>query len=95
MFESPEIKFEKTKQKLDSDEWLVKHEHAIKELFPHTFTHLQNIDDIKMKHRLGLYGIEFYDRGQYQEILDKLVEKRIILRHGMTVKRNPHDCVYD
>ena len=95
MSEETNTYFQESIEKIYNDEWRCRHEQTLKEFFPRTFTHIGNIDDDQLKQKLKILGIDIRQHGELGDILEVLVEKRIILRNGMTVKRNPHDCFYD
>jgi hypothetical protein len=75
------------------DQKLAKHETAIKELFPDTFTHIANINTLPIRFNLKLMGFDYRSEEEFASLMAMLEIKKLILRDGMMLKRN-HRQVY-
>lgn len=81
----------KTYQELLSDpEWVAKNEKALKDIFPETFTHVSNLNILQIGFKFKLLGLDWRSQEQMADVMATLEKRRIILRDGHTIKRNPH-----
>lgn len=71
------------------DEIFAAKEEAIKKLFPEVWTHISNIDMLPIRWQLKLMGFDYRSEQQFADLMASLEEKRLILREGHTIKRNP------
>jgi len=74
---------------LGNQEWLKDNEEKIKELLPETWTHMANLDGMKLGFQLKVLGIEWHGEefGQVMLFLEKI---GFMLREDLKVRRNPN-----
>jgi hypothetical protein len=75
---------------LGNTEWLKKNEQAIKEMFPKTWTHMNNLNGLQLGFKFKLIGIDWRSEEQFSKVMVYLEKIKIILRDGYTIKANPH-----
>ena len=75
---------------IGNDEWLKKNEKALKEIFPDTWTHIENLNGIQIGFQFKLLGIDWRSEEQFTRVMTYLERIKIILRDGFTIKANPH-----
>lgn len=78
------------KETLGSTQWLKNNENKLKEFLPETWTHMENIEALKIAYRLKLIGIDFRSTEEFGWIMLFLEKIGILLRDGYTVRRNPN-----
>lgn len=75
---------------LGNGEWLKRNEAAIKEILPDTWTHINNLNGLQLGFRLKLIGVDWRSNDEFGKIMVFLEKIGMILRDGMTIRRNPH-----
>ena len=78
---------------LENVEWMRKNEAAIKDLFPETWTHIQNFSGtevVRMAYKMKLLGIDWRSEEEFGNCMVFFEKTKFMLRDGMLVKRNPH-----
>ena len=70
-------------------EWVKKNEQTLKEIFPETWTHMFNLNGLQIGYKLKLYCIDWRTQEEFGQIMIYLEKIKIILRDGLTIKRNP------
>jgi hypothetical protein len=70
--------------------WLRANEQAIKDLFPETWTHIGNLEGLKIAYRMKVLGIDWRSEDQFAKVMVFLTKTGFLLMQGQTVKRNPH-----
>lgn len=74
---------------LGSEEWLRNNEDALKKLLPDTWTHIHNVDGLKLGFGLKLLGVDWRSENEFARVLVYFERIGLLVRQGMTVKRNP------
>ena len=75
---------------LGNENWLRKNEDAIKKLLPETWTHMHNLNGLQIGFGLKLLGVDWRSEDEFGRVMLFLERVRLMLRDGLTVKRNPH-----
>ncbi len=75
---------------LGNETWMKANEDAIKDFLPETWTHMNNLQGLRIGFRLKLLGIDWRSEDDFGKIMIYLEKTKIMLRDGFTVKRNPH-----
>jgi len=75
---------------LGNEEWLKKNEDAIKNLLPETWTHMHNLNGLQIGFGLKLLGVDWRSEDEFGRVMLFLERTRLMLRDGLTVRRNPH-----
>jgi len=84
---SQESDFSKT---LLDPAWMFLNEAKLKGLLPEVWTHFGNIEALQIGWNLKLIGVDWRDPDDIGHIMRYLEKIGILLRDGMTIKRNPH-----
>jgi hypothetical protein len=74
---------------LGAEEWLCNNEDALKKLLPDTWTHIHNVDGLKLGFGLKLLGVDWRSENEFARILVYFERIGLLIREGMAVKRNP------
>lgn len=74
---------------LGDAQWVLDHEKAIKELLPQTWTHMENIDMMKLGFRLKLLGIDWRSELELAKCLVFFEKIGFMIRDGYTVRAKP------
>ena len=80
---------------IGNSEWLKKNEQAIKDMFPNTWTHMDNLNGLQIGFKMKLLGIDWRSEEQFSKVMVFLEKTKLILRDGYTVKANPHSIFKD
>jgi len=75
---------------LGNEEWVKENEDKIKKVFPNTFTHMQNLNMLKIGFGLKIIGIDWRT---YHELSNAMVffeKSGLLLRQDNCIKSNPH-----
>lgn len=75
---------------IGNEQWLRENEDALKELLPTTWTHMSNLNGMQLGFKLKLLGVDWRSEDEFGRIMLFLEKVGLMLRDGMTVKRNPH-----
>ncbi len=75
---------------LADKKWLQENEEILKNFFPKTYTHVNNIDSLPIMFKFKLLGIDWRSKEDFRKVLLYLEKVGLILRDGLTIKRNPH-----
>ena len=78
------------KSTIENIEWVKKHEQEIKDIFPNTFTHVNNINGLNVMFEFKILGIDYKSKKEFIKILVFLTKIGLILRDGHSIKSNPH-----
>lgn len=73
---------------LGNEQWLRKNEDNVKALLPETWTHMGNLNGLQIGYRLKLLGIDWRSEDEFGRVMLFLEKVGIMLRDGLTVKRN-------
>ncbi len=74
---------------LANENWLKANENKVKELFPIAFTHIQQLNGLKIGAQLRTLGVAWRTEKEFEMIMVFLEKLGFLLREGQTVKRNP------
>lgn len=74
---------------LGSEEWLRANEEKVKALLPETWTHFANLNGLQIGYGLKLLGIDWRSQDEFGRVMLFLEKSRLMLREGMSVRRNP------
>jgi len=74
---------------LANETWLKANESAIKELFPVSFTHIQQLNGLKIGGQLRILGVAWRTEKEFEMIMVFLEKLGFLIREGQAVKRNP------
>lgn len=80
---------------LGNPEWMKKNEKAIKDMFPETWTHVGNLNGLQLGFQMKLLGIDWRSEEQFGKVMVYLEKVKIILRDGLTIRRNPDSIFKD
>lgn len=80
---------------IGNSEWLKQNEQAIKNIFPETWTHMHNLNGLQLGYQFKLLGIDWRSQDEFGKIMVYLEKIKIILRDGLTIRRNPHSIFKD
>ncbi len=86
---SPNLQ-ESTKRTLSNLDWLREHEQELRELFPETWTHIDNIDALPLGFQIKALGIDWRTDIDFAVVMQFLEKAGIVLSEGFTIRRNPH-----
>ena len=75
---------------LGNREWMKKNEDTIKEILPDTWTHINNLNGLQLAFNLKLLGVDWRSQDEFGRIMIYLEKVGLMLRDGVTVRRNPH-----
>lgn len=78
------------KDTLGNEVWVCRNEQKIKDLLPETWTHIQNLSAMKLGFEFKVLGIDWRTDDDFAKIMIFFEKVGILLRDGMTVKRNPN-----
>ena len=78
------------KDTLGNEQWLKDNEAAIHELLPDTWTHMNNLNGLQLGFKLKQLGVDWQSENDFGKIMVYLEKIGMMLRDGMTVRRNPH-----
>jgi len=70
--------------------WLRKNEAKILEILPQTWTHIDNLDPVKLGYQFKVIGIDWRSNEELTAVLCLLEKIGITLRDGYTIRANPH-----
>lgn len=76
------------KSTLGNLEWLKSNEDRLKQLFPDTWTHLENVNVVRIGYGFKLFGIDWSSHKDLARILLFFEKIGFILRDGYTIRRN-------
>lgn len=82
-----EIKFQNT---LGNEQWLRDNESKVKAMLPETWTHISNLSALGIGYKLKVLGVDWRSEAEFGLIMVFLDKIGLMLRDGMTIKRNPH-----
>ena len=77
-------------ESLGSEDWLKANEDKVKELFPDTWTNIQNLNALKLGADLKALGVNWRSEKEFEMIMVFFEKLGFILRDGQNVKRNPN-----
>lgn len=77
------------KNTLGNEKWLRDNESAIHGLLPETWTHINNLNGLQLGFKLKVLGIDWRSENDFGKIMVYFEKVGIMLRDGMTVRRNP------
>lgn len=75
---------------LGNEQWLCDNEDKIKAMLPETWTHAANLNGLQLGFRMKLLGIDWRSEDEFGSVMVYLERVGIMLRDGLTVKRNPN-----
>lgn len=75
---------------LGNTDWLKANEDAISNMLPETWTHIENLNGLKIGFQLKLLGFDWRSEEQLSKIMVFLERVGIMQREGYTVRRNPN-----
>ena len=75
---------------LGNEQWLKDNEDAIKSMLPETWTNVQNLNGLQLGFKLKALGVDWRSEGEFGRIMVYLEKIGMMLRDGVTVRRNPH-----
>lgn len=75
---------------LGNEDWLRSNEKAVKAMLPETWTHIDNLNGLQIGYRMKLLGIDWRSQDEFGKCMVYLERIGLMLRDGLTVKRNPH-----
>lgn len=78
----------KFKDTLLSLKWLESNREGLINLFPETWTHVANINPLKIMFNFKLLGVDWRSEEEFKVIMDYLVDIKFILRDGLTIRKN-------
>lgn len=78
------------KDTLGNEQWMRNNETAIRNLFPETWTHMQNIKTFHLCYNLKLLDIDWRTEEEFAKIMLYFDKIKIILRDGYMIRRNPN-----
>ena len=59
-------------------------------MLPATFTHMGNLNGLQLGFKLKLLGVDWRSENEFGRIMVYLEKIGMMLRDGVTVRRNPH-----
>ena len=65
-------------------------EDKLKNILPETWTHVNNLNGLQLGFSLKLLGVDWRSENVFGKIMLFLERIGLLLREGMTVRRNPH-----
>ncbi len=68
-------------------DWLDKNATAIKDLLPKTWTHISNVNGLKIGFNFKVLGIDWRSELEFFKAMEALVDVGIVLREGYTIRR--------
>lgn len=75
---------------LGSRDWLPKNEDAIKRLLPDTWTHIENLDGLRIGFQLKLIGVDWRSELEFGKVMVFLEKVGLMQRqNGYQVRANP------
>lgn len=74
---------------LGNEAWLRENEDKVKALLPETWTHMGNLNGLKIGFGMKVLGIDWRSQDEFGRVMRFLERTRFMLRDGLTVKRNP------
>jgi len=76
---------------LCNEAWLRTNEKAIKDMLPETWTHVHNLNGLKIGFTLKLLGIDWRSQDEFGKVMVFLERTKFMLRDGLLVRRNPNN----
>lgn len=70
--------------------FLRENEDKIKKILPETWTHVHNLNGLKLGYQLKLLGLNWWTNEGFAEIMVQLEKSGLMLRDNFLVKANPH-----
>lgn len=77
---------------LDSREWILRNEQALKAMLPEQWTDCRVAGASKMAITLKLLGVDWQSCDEFGAAMVRLEHAGVMLRQGLMIKRNPHPC---
>ena len=81
------MKLDKLDDTIRNSQWLAENREELLQLFPETWTHFTNVNQLALRYKLKLLGVDYRTEPQLAECLAKFEQSRILLRDGMLVRR--------
>ncbi len=72
---------------LGNKTWLLENEAALKNLLPVTWTHISNINGLKIGFGLKLLGVDWRSESDFGEVMVNLERVGIMLRDGILIRK--------
>ena len=77
-------------QTVRNPEWLKQNGERIRNLFPETFTHPANLNLLKVRFNLKLYGVDYRSEDEFIQCLVALSKTNIVqVQDGLLIRRGP------
>lgn len=75
---------------LMNEQWLRANEARVRGILPDTWTHLTNLDVVRIGSGFKQIGIYFRTLDEYKVLMVTLVKLNLLLKEGLTFRRNPN-----
>lgn len=76
------------KDTLGNEAWLRSNETAIKSMLPETWTHINNLNGLKLGYQMKVLGIDWRSEEDFGKVMLFFERIHFLLRDGVLVKRN-------
>lgn len=77
-------------QTLGNKDWLIENEDKLSKLLPETWTHIENLNGLKIGFQLKLIGVEWRSTDEFGKVMVFLEKVGIMQRqNGYQVRSNP------
>lgn len=80
---------------LGNGQWLKDNEDKVKAMLPETWTHVANLNGLQLGFRMKLLGIDWRSEDEFGRVMAFLERIGIMMRDGLSVKRNPYSIFKD
>jgi len=74
------------KDTLDNDAWLLENENKIKDILPETFTHMRNLNPVKIGYQLKVLGLDWRSDKDFGSMMVQLEKRKILVREDHLIK---------
>lgn len=79
---------------IGNKEWLKINEAGLKAMLPKTWTHMHNLDALRLGYQLKLIGVDWRSQEEFGKVMVYLEKIGLLLRDGLNVKAN-HQSIFD